>query len=216
MIHCKYCNTYIKRKSDFPRHLETARHIAAAATAAAVRPIETNEELSTETKNAPAPAPAPAQEPNPAYTPEISVDAIINLFRFTHEVYMNLPEKGIVKTATELLSSKIAIENPPILYRATDETFVFFYRGNWVLEKMADIEKIGEDEGEDEDENVSEFKMMELIEMFIENMMVQFRRNQQLHDYRVIAREITNGYRQKNKLRIIKKLSQINIKKYVV
>jgi len=139
---------------------------------------------------------------------EMTVDAIINLFRFTREHYMNLPEKGIIKTCVELLTEKLnKIPSPPFIFDTYSNNFLIYYRGKWIVENVDYI--INSIQLRNEESSIGTPVLCDLIDMFIENMMLQFRRNTELHNYHTIANEIENGYRSNVQIKIVKKLAKI-------
>jgi len=142
-------------------------------------------------------------------TPSVSFDAIINLFRFTREHYINLPEKGIIKTCVELLTEKLKkISLRPFIFDTDSKSFSIYYRGKWVIENVDYI--INNIQTRNDDCSQETPVLCELIDMFIENMMLQFRRNAELHNYHSISSEIEKGYRSNIQIKIVKKLTKID------
>lgn len=186
MIRCNACNVFLQNKS-YSKHIESARHIK-------------NTQLPP---SEPPPEPEPEQVSEPPPPPTETMDAIVNLFRFSPEIYENMTKNGIVKTVAELLLQRLSeMENAPFYFK--DGAFHLYYRGKWILENLQKIESEMES---DEPPSFSKYKILEIIEMFIENMKVQFHRYPELQKYNMIGPEINNGYRIKNQLRIIKKLA---------
>ena len=206
MFSCEQCNLNFKRNCDYSRHCNTIRHnkrVTELSTKKAVAAAAEEEKAAAVAAAEEEKAAAAVEEP----PPDVSLDAIINLFRFTREHYTNLPEKGIIKTCVELLTEKLKQNTIcPFIFHKDSNSISLYYRGNWVTEKVNDIIYYIETRNEDERQETP--ILCELIDMFIENMMIQFRRDQELHNYHSISREIENGYRSNVQIKIIKNLAK--------
>lgn len=220
MFSCKDCNISFARNSDFMRHCNTIRHkkrtelsekLSELENTMLVEPVTITTAdikqnkikiLRRKTSNHTVSTQPFLEEIIPSQ-PDISFDALVNLFRFTRDNYTDLPEKGIIKTCVELLCEKINTTSEPRPFLCDDKKISIYYRGNWIIENLDDIiNKIKMRNDDTYDEAPSVF--CELLDMFIENMMLQFRRNQELNNYHSISREIENGYRSGVQIKIIK------------
>lgn len=190
---CIYCNKDFLQKGNYTKHTQTKKHLTNSKNAENIENIENIENtiiLSTELKS-----------------PSMSIDAIVNLYRFTIEDYKYLYENGIIKTVVNIIYNKIKTDKC-LFVNIENKTINIFYRGKWYINIIDDF--IKECNSFDENDNYNKNIFCEIIDLFIENILLQTIRNEMVGSLKInipiIIIEIKNGFRRKNQIKILQKL----------